>query len=105
HAVAVGEVLEVHAVIGVVAELAAIADRAHAPGLGTAAAGDECSLRVAGALGDNVDHAIDGVGAPQGGAGAANDLYAFDVFQEHVALVPEHPAKGGRVQTPAVHHH
>src|SRR5687768_4732413 len=49
----------------------------------------ESALRLPGILGDDVDDAVHGVGAPQGGAGTANDLDAVDVLQEGVLAIPE----------------
>ena len=47
------------------------------------------TLRVFGAFPDDVDRAIDGVGAPERTRGTANHLDAIDVGQHHILLIPE----------------
>ena len=66
---------------------------------------DEQALRVAGALGGDVDDAVDGVGAPEGGAGAADDLDAVEVRQDVVERVPVDAGEQRRVDGAAVHEH
>src|SRR6185437_9473675 len=71
---------------------------------GTPATGDEQALRVARAFGDDVDDAVDGVGAPQRAARAADDFNAVDVIQQHVLHVPKHAGIERRVNAAAIDH-
>jgi hypothetical protein len=43
--------------------------------------------------GDDVDHAIDRIGAPHHGAGAANDLDPLDVVERHRVEFPDDAGK------------
>src|SRR6185295_633710 len=99
-AAAVG--LAVEAVGDVVADLAAPAGGAEGAFLGAAAAGDAAALGVLRLLGDDVDDAVDGVGAPDGGAGTADDLDAVDVLEVHVLRGPEDAREEGGVDAAAV---
>ena len=54
---------------------------------------------------DDVDHAVDGVRAPQRGPGAQDDLDALDLAERHILDVPEHPGEERRVDRPAVDQH
>ncbi len=82
------EVLAVHAVIAVLAEPSADARAVGKLLLGAAAGRHVDALRVLGLLGDDADDAVDGIGAPQGPARAADHLDPLHVFQEHVLHVP-----------------
>ena len=63
------------------------------------------TLRVFGAFPDDVDRAIDGVGAPERTRGTANHLDAIDVGQHHILLIPERAREQRRVDVAAVDHH
>ena len=56
-------------------------------------------------LGDDVDHPVHGVGAPQRRAGAANHLDPLHVLQHRVLHVPIHPREQGCIHAPPVHQH
>jgi hypothetical protein len=60
--------------------------------------------RVARVARDDVDDAVDGVGAPQRCAGTADDLDAIDVLEHVVDRVPEHAGEERRIDRPPVHH-
>jgi len=53
-------------------------------------------------LRDDIDDAVDGVGPPQGGAGPADHLDAFDVWQHDIELLPVDPGEGRCVDRAAV---
>lgn len=63
--------------------LADLASVAQAPTLiiGAPATGQQSSLRVLRGLGDNVDDAIHGIGAPHRSPGPSNDLDPLDVLE------------------------
>ena len=46
----------------------------------TAARANQPALRVLGALGNDVDHAVHGIGAPKGAARPANDLDPLNIL-------------------------
>ncbi len=58
------EVAAIDPEVGVIVEFSSVTDAAEATLLGAAACGDECALGFFGALGDDVDDAVDCVGAP-----------------------------------------
>jgi hypothetical protein len=81
----------------------AIARRAPVGGILVAAARlDEEARRVAAVSRDDVDDAVDGVCAPERGAGTADDLDAIDVFQLVIERVPEHAGEQRAVDGAAV---
>jgi hypothetical protein len=53
--------------------------------------------------GEYLDHAADGIGAPQRGARTAHDLDAFDLRQRQVREIGR--ALGGRIDAHAIHQH
>jgi hypothetical protein len=87
------------------AESAAVAQRAEGVQLGAAATLDRQPLRLGGALGDDVDHAVHRVGAPQRAAGATDDLDAIHILQGHVLHVPEDAGVERGVDGPTVDQH
>jgi len=62
-------------------------------------------LGVLGALGEDVDHAVDRVGAPQRATWTADDLDAVDVVQQGVLRVPIDAGVQRGVDRPPVDHH
>ncbi len=62
------------------------------------------SLRVCGALGNDVDHAIDRVRAPQRASRTADDFDAVDVFEQIVLHIPEDPRKKRGIDGPPIDH-
>ncbi len=85
--------------------MAAVAHRPK-PAFDAAATDFEVSpLSVSCGPGRDVDHAVDGVRAPQRGARSANDLDALDVFEKHVLDVPENAGEQRRIDTSSVREH
>ena len=82
------EPLAVAPIVEVLADAPPVADAAEGALLGAAASGREAALRLSRALRDDVDHAVDGVGAPERAARAADDLDAVDVLEERVLDLP-----------------
>ena len=70
------------------AELPAVAEAAKGLLLGAAAAREQTALRVLRRFGDDVDDAVDPVGAPQARAGAADHFDPFNVLQRVIHAVP-----------------
>ena len=66
------------------------------------ALGKQSALSVAGLLGGDIDHSVDRVGSPYGGAGSPYDLDAINVLQRHVLCIPKHSGQHGRIHRPAV---
>ncbi len=99
------KILAVDAPEEVVAGVAAVAAGADPFVLVAAARAHQSTLRVLGALADDVDHAVDGIGAPEGSARAADDLDPLHVLQHHVLLVPEHAGTDLVVDAAAVDQH
>src|SRR5438552_1858606 len=71
------------------AQRCSVAHGAEAVLLGATATREQESLRVLGVLRDDVDHAVDRVGAPQGGPGTTDDLDPVDVLQWDLLHIPE----------------
>ncbi len=82
------ETLAEEAELEVWAELEALTDGALKAVDLTGQAGGESALGIGGALGDDIDDAVDGVRSPDGAAGAADDLDAVDVVEQDVLDVP-----------------
>jgi hypothetical protein len=100
---AAGERVRVGSVERPLPEPAAVAD----PSKGTfhplAASGlHDSSLGRPGALGDDVDDAVDRVGPPQGGPGTADDLDPLHVLEEGVLHVPEDAREQRRVDAASI---
>src|SRR5688572_9616029 len=93
----------VNAVEGVVAELPAVTQAAKALVFRADARVDERALRVAGGLGDDVDHAVEGIGAPEGAAGAADDFDAVDVVEQVILHIPKNAGVKRGVENAAIH--
>src|SRR5205814_3931648 len=89
---------------GDVVDFAAVADPADRVDV-RAFAGDEQALRVFGILRRDVDDAVDRVGAPEGGAGAADHLDPVEVGHDVIERVPVDAGEQRRVHAAAVHHH
>ena len=62
-------------------------------------------LRIPRVARDDVDHAVDGVRAPQRRAGPADHLDAVDVGEDIVLHVPENAGEERRIDRPPVDHH
>src|SRR5579862_9687590 len=82
------KIFAVDAVIGVVLNLGAISEGFGGPFFGSGFCGYQASLGGFCGLGNNVNHAVDSVSAPQGGSGATNDFDAVHVFEHDVLHVP-----------------
>src|ERR1019366_8118037 len=65
-------------------------------------AGDLAALGVFGAPGDDVDDAVDGVGSPDGGAGAPNDFNPLDAVERDVLGIPKDAGKDWGVNRAAI---
>src|SRR5690606_13452377 len=95
--VVVAEAQAVYAVVQIVADAAAVTDGGVILPEVAVGLAEVQALRAAGAARDDVDDAVNGVGAPQRPAGAADDLDALDVFKQDVLHIPEHAAEQGVV--------
>jgi hypothetical protein len=63
------------------------------------------ALGLIGPLGDDIDHAIDGIGAPECGSRAADNLDAVDILKDGILDVPEDAGKNMSVNAAPVNHH
>jgi hypothetical protein len=72
--------------------------------LGTRAGADQPAWRSLGTLGDDVDHTVDGIGAPHGTAGSADHLDPVDIFQRHVLLIPVDAGAERAIDASSVYH-
>ncbi len=79
---------------GGLADLAAIAGRTLQLFLITRPGTEQASLGILGFFGDDVDHPVDRVGAPDGAARTTDHLDPVDVFEHGVLGIPEHAAVG-----------
>src|SRR5882762_5675035 len=64
--------------------------------------GSELSVSIFGALGNNVDDAIDCIRSPDRASGPANHLDPFDIFKKQVLYVPRHPGIQRSVDAAAI---
>jgi hypothetical protein len=60
---------------------------------GSRACSQETALGRFGGLGDDIDDPVHRVGAPNGGARAANHFNALYILQRHSLLIPKHARK------------
>src|SRR3546814_14059213 len=70
--------------------------------LAAAQRADIASLAGTGIAGHDVDDAVYGIGSPQRRAGAADHLYAVDIFGDDILHVPIDAGKQRRINAPAV---
>ena len=103
HLIVAVEIFGIDSVVGVFSQLAAVANAGKTLLLGADAACHQQPWRVLGRPGDDVDHAIDRVGAPKRGARAANHLNPVNVFEQRVLRVPIHAGEQRRVKAAPVH--
>ncbi|KFB70222.1 MAG: hypothetical protein AW09_004690 [Candidatus Accumulibacter phosphatis] len=87
------------------AGLAAVAESQQSAFFVAGRGNQQVALGVACAAGDDVDHAIDRVGAPHRGPRAAHHLDAVDVFEQRILVFPEHAGKERRIDAAPVHQH
>src|SRR5690606_26285678 len=66
---------------------------------------DQRAFRFRGRPGDDIDYAIDRVGAPQGASGSRYHFDPLDVVHQRVLRVPEDTGVKRRINTPAVDQH
>lgn len=99
------EVLGVNPEVGAFAYFAAVADRAETQFFITDSRAEQCALSLLGFLGDDVDDAVDRIGAPKGPGWSSNHFDAVDVFQHDVLGIPEHAGVLGVVDAAAVDQH
>lgn len=95
---------------GIRAHVAAVSEApadTHGAGLRTVAATGrhEHAARFTSRTRDDVDHAVDGVDAPERAPRAADDLDPLDVLEHHVLLIPENTGKEWRVDRSPVDEH
>ncbi len=104
HGVGVVEALGVEAEGQVVAELAAVA-QGRPPLLASPADLRQSALGLGRGLGDDVDDAAIGVGAPERRPRAADHLDPVDVIGQHLLHVPVDALEQGRIDGAAVDQH
>ena len=105
HLIVAVEIPGIDAVVGIRPHAAPIAKAAKALLLGAAAACQQQPLGIPGRPGDNVDHAIDRVGAPKCRARTADHLDPINVLEQGVLHVPVRPGEERRVNTAPIHQH
>src|SRR5262249_9008067 len=96
------EVPGIEAIEELIADLPAVAGAAESLFFGTAARRDQSSQRLPGGFRDDVDDAVDSIGAPECAAGAANDLDPLDLLDRQVLGFPVDAAGVRRVDAPPV---
>src|SRR5207245_7652643 len=96
------EVLAVNAVVSVIADLGAVAYTFSRPFFRSGFCCYKSALGSLRGLGDNVDHAVDGIRAPQGGPGTADDFDAVHILEHDVLHVPVHTREKRGVDASAV---
>jgi hypothetical protein len=89
HRLIAADVLGVGPGADVLGDLESVAGAAEGTLLRARASDEVDAQRVLGTLGDDVDDAVDGIGAPEGAARAADHLDAVDILEERVLHVPE----------------
>ncbi len=95
----------INAVLRVIAQLAAVANSGDGPFLVAGGQRHQSALSIPGVLGDDVDDAVDGVGAPQAAAGTPDYLDAFDVVQRQVLDFPMHAGEQRGIDRAPVDQH
>ncbi len=98
------ESLEIRAIVQR-AGLTAVPNAAEGLIFRAAAGRDEQALGVRGALGDDVDDSVHGIGAPQRSARTANHLDVIDVIEQRVLRFPVRASEQRRVDRAAVDQH
>jgi hypothetical protein len=98
------EVLGVEAPSQILADAAAVL-HAGAAALRANLQVDGPALSLFGGAGDDVDHPVDRIGAPQGGAGTADHLDTLDVLGQDVLHVPVDALEQGRIDRAAIDQH
>ena len=97
------EIFGIHAVVSVVPQLAAVANSGETLLFGAAAARQQQALGIPGRPGDDVDHSIDRVGAPERRARATDHFDPLDIFQQRVLHVPVHAGEQRRIDAAPIH--
>ncbi len=92
------------AVTGVPPKLAAVA-QAGAALIDAAGGAQEKPLSLRSVLGDDIDDAVDGIGAPHGAARAADNLDAVDIVERHVDHLPRNAGAYRLIDAAAVDQH
>ena len=62
------------------------------------------ALLILGVLRDDIDDAVDRIGAPHRPAGATHDFNTFNILEDKVVHIPEHTGKHGGVNRATIHH-
>src|SRR5579862_5060793 len=99
------ETLAVDSIIAAVALLGAVADGGGGVFLGAEFQIGQTALGIGGGFRDDIDDAIDRVGAPDAAAGAADDFDALDVFEGIIDGVPIDARKNGVIDRSTVDLH
>src|SRR5882724_9224258 len=95
--------LDIGPIKRVLAELSAITNSAKVVDQTATAARNQKPLRVFCAFGDDVDNPINGVGAPERAAWAADHFDPINVVQKRVLNVPKHTGVKRRIDASAIH--
>src|SRR6202044_2340692 len=90
-------ILREHAVVHLIAGLAAVLSGRQRVLLVAATHLRPGALCIRGALGDDVDDSVDRVGSPERRAGTSDHLDPVDVLHEVVLYVPEHTGEERRI--------
>src|SRR5216684_271294 len=96
------EGFSVDAVIEIFIVPASIAEMAEALVEVSTTGGDESSMSIFSALGDDIDDGINRIRSPDGSARASDDFDAFNILQQGVLNLPINPREQRRVDAPAV---
>ena len=99
------QILCVDTIIGILAQGAPVLGYSKSLVEASSAGNNQPSVRINSLLGDDVDHAIDGVCPPNGSAGTADHFDPFDILKRHIQHVPEDSAEGGHIYRAAVYQH
>src|SRR5438876_8503423 len=97
-----GEAFPVHAVIKILAVPASIPKIHEALVHVSSARREEHSVRIPGALGNDVDHRVDGVRSPDCATGPANHFDPIDILEQSVLPLPIDTMKKRRINAPAI---
>src|SRR5437762_4058718 len=71
----------------------------------SAAGGDESSMSIFSALGDDIDDGVNGICSPDGSTRAPDDFDPLNILEQCVLDLPIDTCEQGRVNAPAVNKH
>src|SRR5580658_5192363 len=98
-------VLAVGAYVDIRAQLSAVANVLLLPQLIAPAPRNVGSLSILRRFGDDIDHAVDCVGSPQGTARTTDDFNSLDVVEQVVLHIPHHATIERRIYDTTVNQH